>query len=78
MVNNPPGYFAMTGREAIAVPDGDIDTLLLAAEKYNASYLILDENYPKGLREYYQFPRDIPGISYLGMIEEMQLYLIDQ
>jgi hypothetical protein len=78
MVNNPPGYYAMTGRAAISIPDGDLNTLLLAAEKYGASYLILDENYPQGLSEMYQVPRDVPGVSYLGMIEEMQIYLIEQ
>ncbi len=78
MVNNPPGYYAMTGREAIVIPDGDLNTSLLTAEKYKASYLILDENYPQGLSEMYHYPRDVPGVSYMGTVEEMQIYLIDQ
>ena len=78
MVNNPPGYFAMNGRGAIAIPDGDLDTLLLAADKYNASYLILDENYPQGLSEIYKFPRDFPELNYIGMVKDMQLFLINQ
>jgi hypothetical protein len=78
MVNNPPGYYAMTGRQAIVIPDGDLPTSLLAARKYRARYLILDENYPQGLSEIYLSPGDYPGISYQDTIEQMQIYLIER
>ncbi|MEE9189134.1 MAG: hypothetical protein V3U36_07185 [Anaerolineales bacterium] len=78
MVNNPPGYYAMTGRQAIVIPDGDLQTALLAARKYQASYLILDENYPQGLGEIYLNPGNYPGISYLKTIQQMQIYIIDR
>ena len=78
MVNNPPGYYAMTGRQAIVIPDGDLQTSLLAARKYQASYLILDENYPQGLSEIFQNPGDYPGISYLDTIQQVQIYLLDR
>ena len=78
MVNNPPGYYAMTGRQAIVIPDGDLQTALLAARKYQASYLILDENYPQGLGEIYLNPGNYPGISYLETIQQMQIYLLNR
>jgi hypothetical protein len=78
MVNNPPGYYAMTGRQAIVIPDGDLLTSLLAAQKYQASYLILDENYPQRLGDIYLNPGDYPGISYQDTIQQMQIYLIER
>ncbi len=78
MVNNPPGYYAMTGRQAIVIPDGDLQTTLLAARKYQASYLILDKNYPQGLGEIYLNPGNYPGISYLETIQQMQIYMLDR
>ncbi|TET53398.1 MAG: hypothetical protein E3J64_03630 [Anaerolineales bacterium] len=47
MVNNPPAYWYHTGRSAVAVPNGDIEMTLAAAERYGASHLVLDENRPQ-------------------------------
>jgi hypothetical protein len=41
---NPPAYNAMTGRSAIVIPDGDILTLLNAARRFEAGYVILEED----------------------------------
>ncbi|GAB4527312.1 MAG: hypothetical protein Fur0018_12900 [Anaerolineales bacterium] len=48
MVNNPPGYVLSTGRAAIAVPYGDVDTMLAVARRYGARYLVLEQNYRGG------------------------------
>jgi len=78
MVNNPPGYYGMTGREAIVIPHGDIEISLQAGKKYGVSYLVLDENYPEGLKDLYTNPRDQPGLNYLDSIEQMQIYRFGQ
>jgi hypothetical protein len=78
MVNNPPGYYAMTGRQAIVIPDGDLATSLHAGEDFQASYLILEENHPDGLVEIYQHPGDYPGLQYLGAVKQMHIYMIEQ
>jgi hypothetical protein len=78
MVNNPPGYFAMTGRQAIVIPDGDLQTSLRAGKDFQASYLILDENYPHGLGEVYQHPGHYPGLHYVDTLEQMQIYLLEK
>ncbi len=73
-VNNPPGYYTATGRPAIVIPDGDLETLLDAAEKYGASYLILEQNTVKGLRDLYQSPRSLPGLAYLQTVGEVRIF----
>jgi hypothetical protein len=78
MVNNPPGYNAMTGRKAIVVPNGDLETSIQAGKMYDAGYLILDENYPQGLRDLYKNPGDQPGLIYLDSIEQMHIYMFEQ
>ena len=77
MVNNPPGYYAMTGRQAIVIPDGDLQNSLRAGKDFEASYLILDENHPDGLGEVYQHPGDYPGLGYVVTINQMQIYLLE-
>ena len=77
MVNNPPGYFTATGRTAIVVPDGGVPDLLAAAQRYQASYLLVEENHPAGLGDLYSDPGDLPGLEYLGMFERTQIFRID-
>jgi hypothetical protein len=76
MVNNPPGYYSATGRWAIVIPDGDLQATLTAGSRYNASYLLLDENSPRGLESLYENPVDQPGLIYLKSIEGMQLFAL--
>jgi hypothetical protein len=77
MVNNPPGYFAMTGRQAIVIPHGDLQTSLQVGRQYKAHFLILDENYPQGLEKIYLYPGDYPGLRYIGDVGEMRIYLLE-
>jgi hypothetical protein len=42
MVRNPPGYYMMTGRPAIAAPFSEPADLLAAARRYDARYLVLE------------------------------------
>jgi hypothetical protein len=74
MVNNPPGYFVATGRPAIVVPDGDIHSTLAAAQRYQAHYLLLESNHPKGLDNLYQNPGDLPGLDYLYTLEDTHIF----
>lgn len=41
MVNNPPGFYSVSERPCIVIPDGTVENLLSAARKYQAEYLIL-------------------------------------
>jgi hypothetical protein len=65
LVNNPPGYYLASQRQAIVIPDGDIQALLAAATRYQASYVLLEPDHPRGLSELYKFPHDAPRLKLL-------------
>jgi len=75
MVNNPPGYYAAAQRPAIAIPYGDLDTLLAAARRYKAAYLVVEIDQVQG-QELVGRPGDRPGLRYLGSAAEAQIYAI--
>ena len=62
MVNNPPGYVYHTGQSAIAIPNGDVDTLLAAARRYGAAWVVLDANRPAALAGLYDQPSSDPRL----------------
>jgi hypothetical protein len=63
MVNNPPGYVYQTGQSAIAVPNGDMETLLAAARRFGSTWVVLDENRPAALAELYAQPQSDPRLT---------------
>jgi len=62
MVNDPPGYFYHAGQPAVAIPNGDVDTLLAVARRYGARWVALDENYPTALAGLYDQPQSDPRL----------------
>lgn len=77
MVNNPPGYYAVTGRQAIVIPHGGLQAAQSAADKFEVSYLVVDENFAQGLDALYQEPGDYPQLRYLGSSASMQVYRLE-
>ena len=76
MVNDPPGFYLATRHPALAIPNGDLDVLLAASRRYQASYLVLEENTVKDLRSLYRQPVDQPGLKYLEMVGKVYLFQI--
>lgn len=76
MVNNPPGFFLASSRLSIVIPDGDVSTLLAAAERYGAEFLVLEENHPVGLNELFDNPGTIPELSLIDTVNGAQIYKI--
>lgn len=73
-VNNPPGFFLASGRSSVAIPDGDIASLLAAARRYDGKFLLLEPSHPRGLDELYQNPGDRPGLRYLTSADEVHFF----
>ncbi len=75
MVNNPPGFNLAGGYPAVVVPDGSRETMLAAARRYHAGYLLLDNNQPK-LADLYAQPGDREGLDYLRSVAGVQIYQV--
>jgi hypothetical protein len=76
MVKNPPGWNLVTGIPAIVIPDGDVENLLLAADKYNASLLILEKDHAKGLDFFYQKKAGSPRLKELFELQDAAVFQI--
>ncbi len=74
MVKNPPGWFYVTGDPAIVIPDGSEVVLLEAADKFNASYLILENEHVDGLDDLYITTNSKYGLHFLGEYDGFQYY----
>ncbi len=77
MTRNPPAYYAMTGRPAIAIPNEGVAEALEAARRFSARYLVLEPPGAAGaLRDLYEHPQDYPAFEYLGELDETRLFRI--
>jgi hypothetical protein len=77
IVANPPGYYLASGRPAVAVPDGDEQTVLDVARKYGGRYLILEQgSLPRGLARLYDQPIGQPDFRFLGEVAAARIYVI--
>lgn len=76
MVNNPPGFFLASGREAVVIPFGDVEMLLRSAKDYQIDYVVLEETNPPMLADLYYLRKVPPELEYLGKVGATQLFLI--
>jgi hypothetical protein len=76
LVNNPPGYYGVTDRPALAIPDGDVSASLAVARRYGGAYLLLEPNHPRALEGLYTNPGDRPGLVYLLTMEGTHIFHI--
>ena len=77
MVANPPGFYLASGNPAIAVPNGDVNTLLRVARRYKAKFLILEAGgTPGDLMPVYDHPAEQIALKYLGEVAGAQYYAI--
>jgi hypothetical protein len=81
MVNNPPGFYYHTGMSSVVVPNGDVETLLVVADRYKVVYVVLDRNRPSGLAELYagneRHPRLRPVTAWEEEIGRVVLYAVE-
>jgi hypothetical protein len=77
MVNNPPAYYLASGRPAISIPFGDLNSVLSVARRYHASFLLLEFNQLIGSDDLYANPGDRPGLHYLRTVDSVRIYEFD-
>jgi hypothetical protein len=77
IVRNPAGYYIVSRRPTIVMPPGGPETILAVAERYGASYFVLE---PGGvLKEYQQLYEQYggnEGLKYIGEVEAARIYAI--
>jgi len=77
IVANPPGYYLTSGRPAVAVPDGDAQTVLDVAHRYGSRYLILEKGSLVGdLAKLYDQPTGQADFTFLGEVGTVRIYAI--
>lgn len=77
MARNPPGYNVVTGRFAIAIPNGGIPAILAVAEQFDARYLILEKGITStDLKGLYDHPDQSSSFLYLGESDGNRIFQI--
>jgi hypothetical protein len=74
MAASPPGFTVVTGRAAIAIPDGDPQRMLEAAEDYGADWVLVEPNHPEGLDELYENPQDVGSLTLIVRVEDVLIF----
>jgi hypothetical protein len=77
IVRNPAGYYIVSRRPTIVMPPGGPQVILALAERYGASYFILE---PGGIleeyRQLYQQYDGYSGFEYIGEVDGARIYAI--
>ena len=76
MVNNPPGFWLASGRPAIVIPYGNERTLIAAALRYRARYVILETNNPRQLSDLYHNRVSPLELKYMASVGSTKLFLV--
>ncbi|MBM4431337.1 MAG: glycosyltransferase family 39 protein [Chloroflexi bacterium] len=77
MSNDPLGIALEAGRPAVAVPYGDLPTVLQVADRFTAQYLILWEQRPQGLFDFVADPAHHDRLHLLQQWEQVRIFRID-
>ncbi|MBN1640044.1 MAG: glycosyltransferase family 39 protein [Anaerolineae bacterium] len=67
MVNDPPSFYYHARRPCVAIPNGDLETVLQVADRYEVAYLVLDRNNPS-LSALYEAPASDPRLELQAQI----------
>jgi hypothetical protein len=68
-VNNPPGFYAASGIQAVVIPNGPTDTLRQVVERYGVDWVILEENHPLALDDLYARPYDSAWLTIVAEVD---------
>ena len=77
IVANAPAYYLETGRSAISLPYGGVDTLQAVSDQFNADYLVLEPSATLSpLGSLIEHPQDSQQLKYLGEVNGIHIYKI--
>lgn len=81
MVVDPPSFYNISHRRAIAIPTDDVNAVLVAAQRYRARYVIVEYDHPRPLEDLYKERAIVAGLKRVadfrdGMNRPAMLYEI--
>jgi hypothetical protein len=76
MVSDPPDYYLATGQPAIALPDQDIPVMLQAADRYHATFLLLESLHSRAQDALWSGSEHSPRLVLLWSTPAAHLYRI--
>jgi hypothetical protein len=76
MVSDPPDYYLATGQHAIALPDQNIAVILQAADRYTATYLLLEALHSQAQDALWNGDEHSPRLALLWSTPTARLYRI--
>jgi hypothetical protein len=76
MVKNPPGYYVVNNRSAIVIPFGSLDTVYKAGIRYDAKYLLLDQDHTMQLDSFYNNKVSTLQFRFLTQVGTYEIYEI--
>jgi hypothetical protein len=68
-VNNPPGFFAHSHKQAVVIPSGTDQTLRKVVDSFDVGWVVLEANHPQGLDALYAEPT---SVAWLRLVETIQ------
>jgi len=74
MVNDSPGYYAVTGRSAIQMTSGSVDTDIAVMKQFGAEYLLIDEDHPGLLDPFYLRPATYGQLEFFNKFDGFVIY----
>ncbi|MCP4139380.1 MAG: hypothetical protein GY755_03660 [Chloroflexi bacterium] len=78
IVSNPPAYFLASNRYALALPDGDVETIFALATRYDAGFLILEEGgVTEGLMPLFDDPKMEENLILIEEVEGAKIFVIE-
>jgi hypothetical protein len=76
MVIDPPGWYYVSGQQAIMTPNEPLAIMLQVCRRYGASYLLLEGAHPMGLNQLYVGLESSPSLAPRGIVSGIQIYEI--
>jgi len=77
MAGNAPALNYYSGLPAISVPNEAVDSVLLAADRFGVTYVLLNQNRPKPLDDIYQGKIAHPRLSLVWSSGDARLYKVN-
>ena len=70
MIGDPPGYWYSQQGPSLAIPNEPVDSVLAAADRYGARFLVLDQNRPAPLAALYSGEESHPRLHVVHQFKD--------